>query len=82
MQTSFGHILFNVRSQNLPFYRDLLSFLGWNTIFGNDEILGVRGNGDTSLWFSTAVNDATNDYDGPGMNQSSSLHRSGIASPR
>jgi catechol 2,3-dioxygenase-like lactoylglutathione lyase family enzyme len=68
MQTSLGHILFNVRSQNLSFYRDLLSFLGWDTIFGNDEMLGVRGNGDTSLWFSTAVNDAANDYDGAGMN--------------
>ena len=33
MQTRFGHIQFNVQPANLPFYRDLLTFLGWPVIF-------------------------------------------------
>jgi catechol 2,3-dioxygenase-like lactoylglutathione lyase family enzyme len=68
MRTSLSHIQFNVRPEHLPFYADLLSFLGWETLFANDEMLGVAGKNGESLWFSGAVNAATNDYDGPGMN--------------
>ena len=68
MQTHLGHIQFNVRKENLPFYKDLMAFFGWQTLYSNDEMLGVKGNGAASLWFIGAVNEATNDYDGPGMN--------------
>ena len=68
MQTGLAHIQFNVQAANLPFYQDLMAFLGWHTIYAGEGMLGVVGTNDASLWFVGQVNDATNDYDGPGMN--------------
>ena len=72
MQTSLGHLELLVAPVNLPFYRDLFAFLGWKTIFENEEMLGTGGTGDAkegSLWFVAHVKEGvTNDYDGPGVN--------------
>ena len=68
MQTHIGHIQFNVQAANVPFYKDLMSFLGWQTIFEAEGGLGVAGPGGASLWFIGQVKDVANDYDGPGMN--------------
>ncbi|HVB63891.1 MAG TPA: VOC family protein [Nitrolancea sp.] len=68
MKTSLAHIQFNVLAANLPFYQQLMAFLGWHTIYAGDGMLGVVGANDASLWFIGQVNDAVNDYDGPGMN--------------
>lgn len=68
MQTNLGHILFGVRAENLPFYRELLTFLGWKPLYDVPEMLGMGGPADVSLWFGTETKAVTNDYDGPGMN--------------
>lgn len=70
MQTRFAHLQINVRPENLAFYRDLMNFLGWTTIYEGDGTLGVGGGPDgNSLWFvGSGVKDVSNDYDGPGMN--------------
>jgi catechol 2,3-dioxygenase-like lactoylglutathione lyase family enzyme len=68
MRTHLAHMQLNVHPQNMPFYNDLMAFLGWTTIFGNDEMLGVAGKNGESLWFAGQVKEASNDYDGPGMN--------------
>jgi catechol 2,3-dioxygenase-like lactoylglutathione lyase family enzyme len=68
MQTRIGHVLFSVKGENLPFYRDLMAFLGWQTVYGNDEMLGVGSADGSSLWFAAGAKDVANDYDGPGMN--------------
>lgn len=68
MQTRLAHIQVNVEPINLPFYRDLFAFLGWQTIVDGDQMLGVGDLGGTSLWFIPRVKPAANDYDGPGMN--------------
>lgn len=68
MQTHLAHIQFNVRPENVPFYRDLMAFLGWKTLFDSEGMLGVAGKSDDSLWFIGQVKEVTNDYDGPGMN--------------
>jgi catechol 2,3-dioxygenase-like lactoylglutathione lyase family enzyme len=68
MQTRFAHIQFNVRPENLRFYKDLMGFLGWRTLFEDEGWFGVGGAGDESLWFIGGVKDVANDYDGPGMN--------------
>jgi catechol 2,3-dioxygenase-like lactoylglutathione lyase family enzyme len=68
MQTRFGHIQFNVQPANLPFYKDLLTFLGWPVIFEGEGFVGVGGPADDSLWFGGHVKPVSNDYDGPGMN--------------
>ncbi len=63
-----AHIQFNVQPANLPFYKDLLAFLGWQPIFEMEGALGVAGAGEGSLWFIGQVKPVSNDYDGPGMN--------------
>jgi catechol 2,3-dioxygenase-like lactoylglutathione lyase family enzyme len=68
MQTQLGHILFSVRPTNMRFYRDLLTFLGWNSLYDSAEMLGVSCAGGQSLWFGGLTKDVGNDYDGPGMN--------------
>ena len=68
MQTVFSHIQFNVEATNLPFYRDLTAFLGWQTLYDTEEFIGVADQSGTSLWFIGYVKPVSNDYDGPGMN--------------
>jgi catechol 2,3-dioxygenase-like lactoylglutathione lyase family enzyme len=67
-QSSFGHIQFNVRPENVGYYRDLFSFLGWQTLHDSPEMVGLGGQHNDSLWFSGQVKEAANDYDGPGFN--------------
>lgn len=67
-QTSIGHIQFNVQPENTAYYRDLFNFLGWQTIYDGEGMLGVAGPNDSSLWFSGACNEVKNDYDGAGFN--------------
>lgn len=68
MQTHFNHVLFNVQPANMPFYKDLMAFLNWSTLLDSPEMLGVLDKNDVSLWFTCHPNQATNDYDGPGVN--------------
>lgn len=78
VSTQLGHIQFNVQPGNLSFYRDLMAFLGWATIYEAEGALGVMAmmgesvRADTpgaSLWFIGYTKDgAANDYDGAGMN--------------
>jgi catechol 2,3-dioxygenase-like lactoylglutathione lyase family enzyme len=68
MQTGLSHILLNVRPENMAFYRDLMAFLGWKTLYEGDGMLGVGGKGEESLWFGSQVKEVANDYDGPGVN--------------
>jgi catechol 2,3-dioxygenase-like lactoylglutathione lyase family enzyme len=68
MRTHIGHIQFNVQAANLPFYRDLTAFLGWQTLYDTEEFIGVADEGGNSLWFLGEVKPVRNDYDGPGMN--------------
>ena len=67
METQIGHVQFNIRPENVGFYRDLLGFLGWGTIYESDGMIGL-GSGGASVWFMGQANGAANDYDGPGMN--------------
>ncbi len=69
MNTTVGHIQFNVAGANLPFYKELFSFLGWNTLYAEEGFFGVGNAQQTSLWFIGFAKDGvSNDYDGPGMN--------------
>jgi len=43
MQTDLGHIQFNIRPANAPFYKDLMAFLGWQTLYEDEGVLGVAG---------------------------------------
>src|SRR5690348_9243186 len=68
MKTNLGHVVFGVKAENIPFYKDLMAFLGWRMIHDSDEMFGVGSEDGVSFWFGTQVNDVTNDYDGPGLN--------------
>ena len=68
MKSNLGHVQINVSASNLLFYKDLMAFLGWNTLYEDDSMVGVGASDGASLWFAASANDATNDYDGPGVN--------------
>jgi catechol 2,3-dioxygenase-like lactoylglutathione lyase family enzyme len=68
MRTHLAHIQFNVRADNLPFYRDLMGTLGWETLYDGDGMLGVAGANGESFWFAGEVKETSTDYDGPGVN--------------
>ena len=68
MQTFFGHIQLNVHPENMAFYKDLMSFLGWKALVDHENFLGVGDKNQASLWFIGGAKDVQNDYDGPGVN--------------
>ena len=68
METQLYHLQINVRPANLSFYRDLMAFLGWQTLYTDEGMLGVGDANGASLWFVGQVNEVPNDYDGPGLN--------------
>ncbi len=68
MKSQLSHILFNIDQQNMPFYKDLMVFLGWEQLYEDATMLGVRANNGESVWFVLKTKDVANDYDGPGMN--------------
>ena len=68
MRTSIAHIQFNVRPENIGFYKELLEFLGWQAIAEGDGYIGIVGKNGESLWFLGYAKDAVSDYDGAGMN--------------
>lgn len=65
---SLGHLQFNVQPENLAYYRDLLSFLGWQVLYDVEGMVGMGGPHDSSLWFAGQCKPVVNDYDGPGLN--------------
>jgi catechol 2,3-dioxygenase-like lactoylglutathione lyase family enzyme len=70
MKTTLAHLQLNVAAENLPFYKDLLGFAGWRTIYEEEGMAGfdAGADGSPSLWFIGAANGSKNDYDGAGMN--------------
>jgi len=68
MQSKLGHMQINVDAANLPFYKGLFTFLGWQTIYENADMYSAHDTNGTSLWFIAAANGTKNDYDGAGVN--------------
>ncbi|HEY1014062.1 MAG TPA: VOC family protein [Herpetosiphonaceae bacterium] len=69
MKSQLAHIQFNVQPANVGYYKELLTFLGWQPLFEQPGMIGLGGPGEVSLWFlSYELKDVSNDYDGPGMN--------------
>lgn len=68
MKSYVGHIQFNVNPENLKFYKDLFTFMGWTTWYDDPNMFGAGIERGTSLWFAGHVKTVSNDYDGPGMN--------------
>ncbi len=45
-----------------------MAFLGWQTLFDGEGMLGVGDSNGASFWFISQIKEIDNDYDGPGMN--------------
>ncbi len=68
MKSNVGHLVYSVDLKNLPFYKELFSFLGWSIWYDDPTMLGVGSEAGVSLWFGAATKDLKNDYDAPGLN--------------
>ncbi len=68
MKSQLGHLQVNINSRNLGFYKELFSFLDWSVLYSDENMLGVGDKNGTSLWFTTPLKEANNNYDGLGMN--------------
>lgn len=68
MKSHFYHLQININQTNLPFYKDLMNFMGWNVIFETEEMAGFTSGGDGSLWFLKSQNNGQSNYDGVGIN--------------
>lgn len=68
IKTKLGHIQFNVHPPNLPFYKELFTFMSWRILEDDPITLGVGEDIFNSLWFVAEANKSVNDYDGPGLN--------------
>ncbi|MCC6315811.1 MAG: VOC family protein [Thermomicrobiales bacterium] len=70
MPTNVSHLQYFTKGDNLGFYRDLMGFLGWETLHDDADqgIIGFGSPDGVSIWFVGHANDAANDYDGVGLN--------------
>ncbi len=63
-----AHLVFMIQPANAGFYKELLTFLGWNVLYEGEGGLGLMDSGGVSLWFMSPAKAVANDYDGPGLN--------------
>ena len=68
VQSHIGHLVFHINPQNLGFYKELLTFLGWSVCYDDPAMLGGVDSQGADLWFGGALKAITNDYDSPGLN--------------
>lgn len=68
MKSNLGHLQINIQIKNKAFYKDLFTFLGWSTLYEDENMIGVGCEKESSLWFGAGLKDVKNDYDGIGVN--------------
>lgn len=68
IQSTIGHLVINIHSEHMDFYKDLFTFLGWHVLFEEPKMLGIEDDQHASLWFTDPIKQVNNDYDGIGMN--------------
>lgn len=68
IKTRVDHIEFNIDQVNMPFYQDLMAFMGWSVWVDEPELLIVGNAQKLSLGFNCPAKDHVNDSDGPGLN--------------
>lgn len=68
MRSYIGHIVLKVDIQHLVFYKSFFQFMGWSLYFENKDKLAVMDGNGTRVWFEKPSKEASNDYDGVGMN--------------
>jgi catechol 2,3-dioxygenase-like lactoylglutathione lyase family enzyme len=68
VQSTLGHLVINVHVDQIAFYKELFSFLGWQVLYDEPKMLAVQDKNNVSFWFSEPIKPIDNDYDGTGMN--------------
>jgi catechol 2,3-dioxygenase-like lactoylglutathione lyase family enzyme len=68
IKSKIGHMQIIIDPKNMPFYKDLFTFLGWSILCDEPGMLGVGDEQGTSLWLSGPLKENKNDYDAAGMN--------------
>ncbi len=63
-----GHIVLNIHSENMLFYKEFFKFLEWEVLRDQPNKFGVGDDQKTGLWFTSPAKTVKNDYDGPGTN--------------
>lgn len=63
-----GHIILNIGPENMGFYKDFFTYLGWTVLRDQPNKLGVGDKQGTGVWFVSPAKAVDNDYDGIGMN--------------
>ena len=68
IQSTIGHLVLHVHPQSMGFYKDLLTFTGWQILYDDPNMLGMGSSANQSLWFGPVPKDCSYDYDGIGVN--------------
>jgi hypothetical protein len=68
MKSHLYHLQVNIDFSNLSFYQELMSFLGWQIIFGTEEVVGYKSGQSGDIWFCKALKDGQGDFDKTGVN--------------
>ena len=68
MKSHLYHLQVNIDKENLSFYHQFMSFMGWQVIFQDDSMAGFKSHSTGDLWFVPKMADARNNYDGNGVN--------------
>lgn len=68
MKTFLNHLQLNIDTKNIPFYKNLMTHLGWKNVLDEPNMTGFSDGQNGSLWFLPKQKQTTNDYDGPGVN--------------
>ena len=68
MKSNLSHLQININPKNVGFYKELLTFLGWNVLHEEEGMVGMGSEKGSSLWFCAGLKDLANDYDGRGTN--------------
>ena len=68
MKSFLNHLQINIDTKNIPFYKDLMTHLGWKKVLDEPAMAGFSDGQNGSLWFLPKQKNAKNDYDGPGVN--------------
>jgi catechol 2,3-dioxygenase-like lactoylglutathione lyase family enzyme len=69
MKTNFSHIQVNIDfEKNHGFYKEFMTFLGWNVVFETNGIIGFTSGQNGDIWFIDSKKKETMDYDMIGVN--------------
>jgi hypothetical protein len=68
MKSHFYHLQLNISFSHLPFYKDLMGFLGWSIIFETPDTIGFKSDRSGDVWFVDNMSTETLNYDKKGIN--------------